>query len=194
MRCSRPRSCSFVLPVAVLAAVIAMLGAGPGTAIAQAQEEGDEAHPAHIHDGSCETLGGIAFPLNDVAYSDMAGGGMAMGGTPAADSTMSTPVAMGEMVGSTAAVPLEMSVTMVDVPLDQIADGRHAINVHKSAEEIDVYIACGDIGGQMLGNMLVIGIGELNDSEEAGVAVLTEMGDQTQVAIFLQNQEFGAPQ
>jgi hypothetical protein len=194
MRCSRPRSCSFVLPVAVLAAVIAMLGAGPGTAIAQAQEEGDEAHPAHIHDGSCETLGGIAFPLNDVAYSDMAGGGMAMGGTPAADSTMSTPVAMGEMVGSTAAVPLEMSVTMVDVPLDQIADGQHAINVHKSAEEIDVYIACGDIGGQMLGNMLVIGIGELNDSEEAGVAVLTEMGDQTQVAIFLQNQEFGAPQ
>jgi hypothetical protein len=194
MRCSRPRSCSFVLPVAVLAAVIAMLGAGPGTAIAQAQEEGDEAHPAHIHDGSCETLGGIAFPLNDVAYSDMAGGGMAMGGTPAADSTMSTPVAMGEMVGSTAAVPLEMSVTMVDVPLDQIADGQHAINVHKSAEEIDVYIACGDIGGQMLGNMLVIGIGELNDSEEAGVAVLTEMGDQTQVATFLQNQEFGAPE
>ena len=194
MRCSRPRSCSFVLPVAVLVAVIAMLGAGPGTAIAQAQEEGDEAHPAHIHDGSCETLGGIAFPLNDVAYGDMAGGGMAMGGTPAADSTMSTPVAMGEMVGSTAAVPLEMSVTMVDVPLDQIADGQHAINVHKSAEEIDVYIACGDIGGQMLGNMLVIGIGELNDSEEAGVAVLTEMGDQTQVAIFLQNQEFGAPE
>jgi hypothetical protein len=46
----------------------------------------------------------------------------------------------------------------------------------------------------MLGNMLVIGIGELNDSEEAGVAVLTEMGDQTQVAIFLQNQEFGAPE
>ena len=114
-----------------------------------------------------------------------------MEGTPAAASSMSTPVAMGEMVGSTAAVPLEMSVTVVDVPLDQIADGQHAINVHKSAEEIDVYIACGDIGGQMLGNMLVIGIGELNDSEEAGLAVLTEMGDQTQVAVFLQDQEYG---
>jgi len=191
MRCSRPRSYSIALPVAVLVALIVMLGAGPGTAMARAQDEGAQAHPAHIHDGSCETLGGIAFPLNDVVYGDMAGGSMAMEGTPAAASSMSTPVAMGEMVGSTAAVPLEMSVTVVDVPLDQIADGQHAINVHKSAEEIDVYIACGDIGGQMLGNMLVIGIGELNDSEEAGLAVLTEMGDQTQVAIFLQDQEYG---
>jgi hypothetical protein len=100
-------------------------------------------------------------------------------------------MAMGETVGSSSAVPLETSVTVVDLPLGQIADGQHAINVHESADAIDVYIACGDIGGQMLGDMLVIGLRELNDSEEVGVAVLEEMGDQTQVAIFLQNQEGG---
>jgi hypothetical protein len=108
---------------------------------------------------------------------------MAMGGTPAAD------MAMGETVGSSSAVPLETSVTVVDVPLEQITDGQHAINVHLSAEEIDTYIACGDIGGQMMGDMLVIGVRELNDSEEVGVAVLEAMGDQTQVALFFMNQE-----
>jgi hypothetical protein len=121
----------------------------------------------------------------------MEAGGMAMGGTPAADSSMSTPMAMGETIGSSSAMPLETSVTLVDLPLDQIADGQHAINVHESADAIDVYIACGDVGGQMLGDMLVIGMRELNDSEEVGVAVLQEMGNQTQVAIFLQNQEGG---
>ena len=96
-----------------------------------------------------------------------------MGGTPAAD------MAMGETVGSSSAVPLETSVTLVDTPLEQIADGQHAINVHLSAEKIDTYIACGDIGGQMMGDMLVIGLRELNDSEEVGIALLEGMGDQT---------------
>jgi hypothetical protein len=41
-----------------------------------------------------------------------------------------------------------------------MADGQHAINVHQSAEEIDVYIACGDIGGQMMDPTLVIGLVE----------------------------------
>jgi hypothetical protein len=116
---------------------------------------------------------------------------MAMGGTPAAGASMSTPMAMGETVGSSSAVPLKTSVTLVDLPLAQIADGQHAINIHESAEAIDVYIACGDVGGQMLGDMLVIGLQELNDSEQVGVAVLEEIGDRTQVAIFLQDQEFG---
>jgi hypothetical protein len=191
MRCSHPWSGSLLLRTTLLVTVITLLGVGPGAITTRAQDEGDEPHPAHIHDGSCETLGGIAVPLNDVAYGGMPPAAMAMGGTPAADSSMSTPMAMGETVGSSSAVPLETSVTLVDLPLAQIADGQHAISVHDSAGAIDVYIACGDIGGQMLGDMLVIGLQELNDSEEVGVAVLEEMGDQTQVAIFLQNQEGG---
>ena len=180
-----------LLRTTLLAITITALSAGPGAFTAAAQDEGDELHPAHIHDGSCETLGGIVAPLNDVTYGGMEGGTMAMGGTPAAGSAMSTPMAMGETVGSSSAVPLETSVTLVDMPLEQIADGQHAINVHLSAEEIDTYIACGDIGGQMLGDMLVIGLRELNDSEEVGIAVLQTMGDQTQVGVFLQNQESG---
>lgn len=38
------------------------------------------------------------------------------------------------------------STTMVDRPLEKLRDADYAINVHKSALELDVYIACGDLG------------------------------------------------
>jgi hypothetical protein len=38
------------------------------------------------------------------------------------------------------------STTTVDRPLDELRDGDYAINVHKSADEVDVYVACGDMG------------------------------------------------
>ena len=37
------------------------------------------------------------------------------------------------------------SVTMVPVPLDTIVKDKMAINVHKSAAEIQTYVACGNI-------------------------------------------------
>jgi hypothetical protein len=38
------------------------------------------------------------------------------------------------------------STTTVDRPLDELRDGDYAINVHESAEKLDVYVACGDVG------------------------------------------------
>ena len=35
----------------------------------------------------------------------------------------------------------------VDVTLDALESGEYAINVHKSNDEADVYVACGDIQG-----------------------------------------------
>ena len=64
------------------------------------------------------------------------------------------------------------------MPLHDIMAGGHAINVHLSAEEIDTYIACGDIGGAVPTdegeeeNELIIGLGELNDSGHTGIAWL----------------------
>lgn len=37
------------------------------------------------------------------------------------------------------------STTTVPVSLQELVDGKTAINVHKSAEEAKVYVACGDI-------------------------------------------------
>lgn len=47
-------------------------------------------------------------------------------------------------------VPLEnivqgSSTTVVGVSLAKIMDGTHAINVHKSGEDLKTYVACGDL-------------------------------------------------
>ncbi len=161
------------IPASFLAvALMLAVGVGPGASGLRASDD-NERHPAHIHDGSCESLGGIAVPLTDVAYEGM---------------MESTPTAMDETVGAQSAVPVKTSATIVDLPLAQIADGTYAINVHESAEQIDVYIACGDIGGQMMGETLVVGVQELNDSGHVGVAVLEGMDAQTQVTIHLLEQ------
>ena len=40
-----------------------------------------------------------------------------------------------------------MSEATVDVTLDALESGEYAVNVHKSNDEADVYVACGDIAG-----------------------------------------------
>jgi hypothetical protein len=114
---------------------------------------------------------------------------MPLGGTPAAATSLDTPTVIGETVGASSSVPFEASVTVVDVPLEQIANGQHAINVHRSAEAIDTDIACGTIGGQIIGSLLVIGLRELNDSEKVGTAVLDAMDDQTRVVLVLLGED-----
>jgi hypothetical protein len=150
-----------------VAALAALTLLTPGLA---AQDEEVEVHPAHIHSGTCADLGDVVAPLNDVTY---------IGG----DS---------ERTGPASAIPVKGSVTVVDMPLQEIIDGGHAINVHESAEAIDVYIACGDIGGVLIpdedeeGRMhLIIGLGELNDSGHTGTAWLGSDGEQTQVVVNL---------
>jgi hypothetical protein len=125
-------------------------------------------HPAHIHTGTCDTLGDVLVPLTDVADA----------------------ASMGERSGPESAHHAKMSYTVVDLPLRDIIDGGHAINVHQSADAIDVYIACGDIGGVVTtdedgAEELIVVLGELNDSGHVGVAWLGAKGGQTEVAVFL---------
>ena len=60
-----------------------------------------------------------------------------------------TPTA-GDMAGSAGAIPVLSSVTTVQMAFADIIGGDHAINVHESAENIQNYVACGDIGGVMI--------------------------------------------
>jgi hypothetical protein len=128
-------------------------------------EAAEAPHPAHIHSGTCDQLGDVVVPLTDVA------------------------VETGESMGAATAHAVKTSHTIVDLPLQEIIDGGHAINVHESADAIDVYIACGDIGGVVVEEggrqHLIVGLGELNDSGHTGVAWLGSDGDQTEVSVTL---------
>ncbi|MEA2584847.1 MAG: hypothetical protein QOF33_2932 [Thermomicrobiales bacterium] len=149
------------------------VAAGPsegGSTTSAAASPGVETHPVHIHTGTCANLGEVVFPLNDTGTGMMTDG---------------TPVAPGAAMGETTAVPVAVSVTTVGETLANLADGNHAINVHESAQEIGIYIACGDIGGQPMGNELVIGLQQLNNSGDIGVAVLRDEGTQTTVPLYM---------
>lgn len=101
-----------------------------------------------------------------------------------ADETGSTPAASAE--GGSAEVVAE-STTTVDVPLSDIISGEHAINVHESAENIQNYIACGDITGVETGG-LQIELAELKDSGFEGIATLTNNGHDTTTVTVLRTR------
>jgi hypothetical protein len=83
-----------------------------------------------------------------------------------------------------------MSVTTVQTTLSELTSTAYAVNVHESADNIGNYIACGNIGGAVMGSDLAIGLGERNNSGHSGVAWLHDNGDgTTTVTIFLTEHE-----
>lgn len=75
-------------------------------------------------------------------------------------------------------------------PPRDILRGAYAINVHHSAEEIDVYIARGDTGGVITPgdegeDEIRFVFQELSDSGHTGIVCLEAEGDQAEVNIML---------
>lgn len=147
----------------------------PGTEPAMEDPSVEAPHPAHIHFGSCPEPGDVAFPLSHVSSE------LLVDGEPG----------VGEQVGSTmgdpAANEVQVSVTTVQATLADITGAEHAINVHLSDEEIQTYIACGDVAGSLiLESGLAIRLDEQNDSGHHGIAWLAQADDaSTAVYVFL---------
>jgi plastocyanin len=125
-------------------------------------------HPAHVHSGTCATLGDVVFPLTNVQV------GGTESGTPAADSA-----------ATTGASVVASSVTIIETRLSDLLASEHAINIHKSEADIGMYIACGDLTGEPADGQLVIALNSLNDSGRTGVAILQEEGTATTVTVYL---------
>jgi hypothetical protein len=182
--------------IGILVAFSVVIGLGAGSYGTTAQDAADS-HPAHIHNGSCAQLGDVVYPLTNVSANGMMAGMIAMAATPSSGmpAAMATPggLTMSPATGATTAIPVETSQTLVDVSLADLLAKPYAINVHESQANIQNYIACGDVGGSMMtgsamaqGGVLAIGLKELNNSGESGIALLraTE-NNQTMVWIYL---------
>jgi plastocyanin len=145
---------------------IAVLLVSLGSLVVRAQEDRDAPHPAHIHSGSCDDLGDIVYPLTDIALETA-----------------------GEAFGAASAVPVEESDTTIDASLTDILAAPHAVNIHQSADAIQNYIACGDIGGRVIDGKLLIGLQELHGSGHQGVAILDGSdATTTKVTVYLSHQ------
>jgi uncharacterized cupredoxin-like copper-binding protein len=150
--------------VIALTLVLTTLAAG-GAAGAQTTSQ---SHPAHIHNGTCATLGSIAWNLNDV---NAPGAPITSMGTPVTGTARAaaTPMAgEGQIVAE--------SVTVIQVHLADLEKAPFAINVHESLDQISHYIACGDITGTITDNSLKIPVNELNGSGLSGWATLKDDG------------------
>jgi plastocyanin len=156
------------LPIVLLVA-LATMTVTASAPLARAQGADDAPHPAHIHSGSCDDLGDIVVPLTDVVENTA-----------------------GEIFGSDQAIPVEVSETDVELTLSDILAAPHAINIHQSAEQIQVYIACGDIGGRVIDGDLLIGLQAIDGSGHQGVARLETDDDGTEVYVYLAWEGAGA--
>jgi len=151
----------------VLAGTVAL--GGPAAWAQDATPRAAEAvvpRPAHIHTGTCREIGEVVAPLTDL-----------------------TGATGGDRVGqSRRAIPAESSFTNVPLTLDAILGADHVVNVHLSAEEIDTYIACGEVGGMLTPEgTVIIGLRELNNSGFTGIAYLAPGADgaSTDVSVFV---------
>jgi hypothetical protein len=175
----RSRSHRFITGLAAVFAIALVGVAAP--ALAQDATQTPQAtvtHPAHVHKGSCAELDpNPAYPLDNV------GPRLKDDELPPAE----------DIKGSLTAAPIEVSETEIEVSLDDLLVEAHAINVHESDQNIQNYIACGDIGGPVIDDKLYIGLVSLNGSGYAGVAELEGDGDNTNVKIYLGRDLGGLP-
>jgi hypothetical protein len=122
--------------------------------------------PVHVHGGSCDDLAATPrYPLTDLIVPE----GVADGAPQAAIS--------------------EVSYSVIDVSLDELLAEPYAINAHLSHEEMDTYVACGEIGGPRgTDGAIVIGLREQNGSGMTGIAYLIpdpSNPSRTRVSVFL---------
>jgi hypothetical protein len=141
-------------------------------------------HPAHIHSGTCDTLGDVVYPLNNVESPGMASPMAGMDMTPMAGMMASPTSEMGAVVAT--------STTTVQVALNDLLGGQFAINVHESADNIQNYIACGNVTGTATDNKLQVKLNELNNSGYEGQAWLMDNGNGTTTVMVVLTHTMGA--
>ncbi|MDQ2655095.1 MAG: hypothetical protein M3Z20_18850 [Chloroflexota bacterium] len=152
-----------------IAGAAALAGAMGLAVIGNTAAHAEHGHPARIHNGTCESLQGVAYRLNGV------GGSVDTEGAPVA-----TPTA----INPKTAYQVMTSDTVIDGSIDDLLAGDHAIMIYESDEAMEA-IACGNIGGAMDDEQLIVGLGEARIPGHLGFALFTPEGDQTDVTVII---------
>jgi hypothetical protein len=162
----------FVAPAVAIALGLALLG-GAGTLAqnATAPAEGTaspapattESYPVAIHEGSC------ANPTAEPAYKIGDIRGFIDGNNQV--------IPRDQYKGTLTTPPVLTSGVGIEPKLDDLLGSQpYVILVHKSAQDYTTYIACGELGGVVANDQLVVALRPLNDSGYYGVAVLSRPG------------------
>lgn len=155
-----------------IALVGCLMTGAAGVALAQDDEAPvTPSRPAHIHSGDCTNfdpnpvapLTNLEPRLNDDAEDNNTQG-----------------ILTATLVLYSESDEIELSFE------DDVLATSHSIVVHESEENIQNYIACGDIGGVVVDDELVIALHPLNDSGFHGIAVLdADDNGEVDVEVYL---------
>lgn len=149
--------------IASAAGGLALIGAALVGAPGAAQDSAAPARPSHIHSGDCDEPGAVIQPLTSLT-------------------------APGETVlGNSDAVVAEAAFSNVPLSLDAMLAADHSLKVHFSRERIEVYLACGDIGGALdQDGALIVGLKELDGSGYTGIAYLVPAANgSTNISVMI---------
>ncbi len=173
---------TLVLAILVLALGFTVSSAGAsaqGTPAAPRDQEAIGPYPVHIHAGSCDELGDIVFPLNPLTRvsADVPPGGTPVEAIPTAEVALDATPADAATTDETTVVA--GSSTIVEASLEDILAEQHAINAHQSPENLEDYIACGDLPSEATDGEVRIELQEVNNSGYTGFAHLQDNEDGT---------------
>jgi hypothetical protein len=149
-------------------AVVAAFLAGANLLAGLGAIEAQVAPPAHlafIYTGTCAERGDVAYPL-----------------TPILSTEFATPEAA---AGAATANRAASSVTTLDVALAALLAAPHAIAVQHGEAGTGQSIVCGDIGGVVTNGDLAVGLQEVDESGDVGLAVLHTAGSGITVTVYL---------
>ncbi|MBA2276239.1 MAG: hypothetical protein H0W06_00630 [Chloroflexia bacterium] len=77
------------------------------------------------------------------------------------------------------------AVIALDSPLDEVTNVPHVVAVHQSPDEFGTVIACGDIAGSVVENVLIIPIRPVNQGTIAGTATIQEEDGSLTITVVL---------
>jgi hypothetical protein len=140
------------------------------------QETGEEvpAHPAFIQAGECDDL-----EANPVGTLEVVGPLATEGEGDDED----TPEAQGALDASPV---LHSNSEDVELSFDDMLAESHSVVVHESEADIQTILSCGEIGGIVIDDKLVIALHSMNESGYTGIAMLDKDDDgNVDVEIYL---------
>jgi hypothetical protein len=122
-----------------------------------------ESFPVAVHQGTC------ANPTAEPAYK--------IGDIRGFIDQNNQVIPRSQYMGTLTTAPVLTSGVGIAPKLDDLLGNTpYVILVHKSAEDYTTYIACGEIGGPVVNDQVVLALRPLNDSGYYGLAILNRPG------------------
>ena len=138
------------------------IGASAAEADAAAPVSLDATLTARVHAGTCAALGENVPSINDAAV---------------------TGSAFEREVGAPSAVPITITTLTLDRPLAELIARDYAIDLSDDTAPPSGS-ACGEIGGPIFRDELVVGLRQRDGADDAGIALLRGDGERTEITVY----------